>query len=1268
MKQAFICVFLLGFAGVALAGWQPIDSITNSPGISDFTCENNGRSAACDQSGNIHVVWRTGYRDSASVRYRRWDAASRGWSSEATLWSGPSGDPALGLDTLGNLWVAWTSGSCLRLMRRQVETGAWETKESLPGSQYDTAVSISVDVSGAVHAVWERAVAGNCQVRYAEYGSGGWTRAESLGMSLTAVGRPSLAVADGGDLLAVWASSGSPNPLLVRRRTGTAWLAPETLYRTARASSPCVCGDTGSSFHVVWIAGSSPQAIVYRCLRSGQWDDTVRLTTSQYTKTGPSICRVDGALHAAWAGLDSSAQTYPQVFWRSRDSTGQWQPQRLMTSGEGQRSRVTVYGGAGTIQVTWTEAQTQLLPSDVRMCRYENLHDVGALRIDWPPSIVDSGTVLPPKAWVTNYGNLTELNIPVRFSFDGYCDVETLPFLAPYDVDRVFFDSTVLRVRGVHVVRCSTAMAGDAKPSNDAVSDTFFVRVQDVAVRSVLVPIDTVWEDTITPCLSVSNLGNVPESLAAVFAIDGGSMYADTVSVLLASGQDTVLRFRDWPTTPGQFTARGWVMCQPDMRPENDTAETSFVVVRLDAAVEEVLSPTGVVDSGQALTPSARVRNMGSVPRLFEVVMRIDAERADTVLVADLLPDSERVVVFDTWTAGSRGTHAVRCTTMLSHDRNPANDVLCDSVFVRVRDAVAASIVTPCGTVSHGPLSPLALVRNDGNEACSLVVCFSIAGDSAVYVDSVTAMLGAESDTVLQFAEWQATRGSYTCRCWTALSGDMHPENDTVGNTFFVPGVDAAARAIVSPPVRITEGEVVPKVLVANLGDEAASFTARFGITQNGTAVYDDTVPVTFLAPLDSVVVSFAPWAAAPGSCDLYVQLDLSGDENPANDTLGATLLVDSLESRYWKQLSSVPGGPHRTGVKGGALTAAGDRLVCLKGSNTLECYGYDVSGDSWSRLADMPAGDSGYHRVRSGAALCCDGSGRVLALKGNNTRELWRYDLSRDTWLPETWLPERTLPVKFASGLAACASHDTDFVYCLKGSNTADFYVYWSGLGQWHARRSLPSEDAGSRAKRGSCLAGFSGRVFFLRGGTGELAEYLPATDSWARRASLPLAGRGFPRRCRAGAALASDGTRYLYAFKGGRRNDLWRYDAVANSWVQLDDIPMGNDRRRVKDGAALAWLGGKLYALKGGGCNELWCFDPEAGDAGRLTLDAGQKAQGKGQECRRLGAECGPECMLFDVTGRRVSEGTSVRPGVYFTLTRSADSLHTRKVVVTK
>jgi hypothetical protein len=196
------------------------------------------------------------------------------------------------------------------------------------------------------------------------------------------------------------------------------------------------------------------------------------------------------------------------------------------------------------------------------------------------------------------------------------------------------------------------------------------------------------------------------------------------------------------------------------------------------------------------------------------------------------------------------------------------------------------------------------------------------------------------------------------------------------------------------------------------------------------------------------------------------------------------------------------------------------------------------------------------------------------------------------------------------------------------------------------------------------------------LKGRTTEFYEYFPDGDSWVRRADLP---RGNQRKKPAkGAALVSDGVRFLYAFKGSGLNEFWRYDVMADSWAQLDDIPMGNYRRRVGNGGALAWLGGRAYALKGAGSNEFWCFDPlvvlaeipdpvpgVAAETEVAPLPVAKPAPAI-LHCGRPAQYPVPggstAVVVIDVTGRVVARRTAAppfvelhfgRPGVYFVLT---------------
>lgn len=100
--------------------------------------------------------------------------------------------------------------------------------------------------------------------------------------------------------------------------------------------------------------------------------------------------------------------------------------------------------------------------------------DVGADLIVAPTGQVDSGVVVVPKALVRNHGTEAE-NFLVRFAVDdGYVDTVDVTLAAGAADTVVFTDWTAPQV-GVFTARCSTMLAGDANPANDAVEDTFEV-------------------------------------------------------------------------------------------------------------------------------------------------------------------------------------------------------------------------------------------------------------------------------------------------------------------------------------------------------------------------------------------------------------------------------------------------------------------------------------------------------------------------------------------------------------------------------------------------------------------------------------------------------------------------------------------------------------------------------------------------------------------------------------------------------------------------
>ncbi len=100
--------------------------------------------------------------------------------------------------------------------------------------------------------------------------------------------------------------------------------------------------------------------------------------------------------------------------------------------------------------------------------------------------------------------------------------------------------------------------------------------------------------------------------------------------------------------------------------------------------------------------------------------------------------------------------------------------------------------------------------------------------------------------------------------------------------------------------------------------------------------------------------------------------------------------------------------------------------------------------------------------------------------------------------------------------------------------------------------------------------VAGSSYTYAFRGGGRDDFWKYDVPSNSWT-----PLADA--PRSVGAGGALAHDGSSYIYALRGGYKDDFWRYDISAGSWTGFTDTP-----RRVNAGGALAYDGNSyVYAL---------------------------------------------------------------------------------------
>jgi hypothetical protein len=194
-------------------------------------------------------------------------------------------------------------------------------------------------------------------------------------------------------------------------------------------------------------------------------------------------------------------------------------------------------------------------------------------------------------------------------------------------------------------------------------------------------------------------------------------------------------------------------------------------------------------DSGTVVRPQAIVKNFGSTLVNFSVNFN-GPGLSSTCLVQNLLPDSTLLVEFDSWTLLQRSENICRCSTALSGDENPVNDLVLDTIFVRVHDVGVNQILAPSDTVYVGDtITPLARIENYGNMIDSFQVRFNIDADSGnnrnVYEANIVLKLNSGQDTIISFPNWIVPEpGPYTGLCQTELVNDMNPTNDSLIHHF----------------------------------------------------------------------------------------------------------------------------------------------------------------------------------------------------------------------------------------------------------------------------------------------------------------------------------------------------------------------------------------------------------------------------------------------------------------------------------------------------
>jgi hypothetical protein len=162
----------------------------------------------------------------------------------------------------------------------------------------------------------------------------------------------------------------------------------------------------------------------------------------------------------------------------------------------------------------------------------------------------------------------------------------------------------------------------------------------------------------------------------------------------------------DPTTTPGYDLAGSW---RPTGSPDTfDMGAYQYtaggIPDSLDAGVLSIATPTGTIDSGVAVTPSATVHNYGTKTISPTVKLTVSTYK-DSVTVTNLTAGSSSVVNFANWTPLTLGTFAVSCSTRLANDQNTANDKATGSVIVARVTPSSGNKIRPNGWKRKGAVT-----------------------------------------------------------------------------------------------------------------------------------------------------------------------------------------------------------------------------------------------------------------------------------------------------------------------------------------------------------------------------------------------------------------------------------------------------------------------------------------------------------------------------------------------------------------------------------
>jgi N-acetylneuraminic acid mutarotase len=244
-----------------------------------------------------------------------------------------------------------------------------------------------------------------------------------------------------------------------------------------------------------------------------------------------------------------------------------------------------------------------------------------------------------------------------------------------------------------------------------------------------------------------------------------------------------------------------------------------------------------------------------------------------------------------------------------------------------------------------------------------------------------------------------------------------------------------------------------------------------------------------------------------------------------------------------------------------------------------------------WLVKPNVPEGAKSKTVKDGGRIAFYPDSSRIYCMKGNNTLEFYMYNCSTQVWATRESVPAALGRKKVKKG-SALAYGGNNLIYAFKGNRTMEFWVYDVVAHTWMPRANLPAA-----IKEGGAMAWVptNNRMYVLQGSnTQAFWAYHIDGDSWSQRNVVPIGPSN--KRPKDGSCIAYDGLSTIYALKG-KTSEFFKYDVNSDSWTALKPLPLIGSlgkKKKTGSGSSMAFANGLVFCFKGNNTNEYWAFNP--------------------------------------------------------------------------